>query len=339
MRDVLMLTYTDSSNSGWRFSQALQSAGINAELFKGKGHIFNYPVQGTVLPQLHQSQSVVFSKFPWISSVKGMEQYVEESKVINFSAGAFFNMGVDLTKKIVIVTHGGSAYRRHPAMLNSLFNRLVSKTIIQSPDLLGLGAINEVYVKPPVDTNFLQPDYTFAGTDFGQFIIGHFPSTPKTKGTAQIIKTIEWMERHPLKKRLAYTGVRVVDAHAVRVGWLAHLKRIRACDVVIETCMSTLHGAPYGETGIMAMEAAALGKIVITNAIGADIYEREYGVKYPYLIANNPVELRARLQELADMDNKEIIRLKIAHRRWVEEHQSLEAVGRRLKRLVYNDLL
>ena len=90
-------------------------------------------------------------------------------------------------------------------------------------------------------------------------------------------------------------------------------------------------GLRYGEWGMTALEAASLGKIVVTNFLSIDRYKKEYG-ECPLVICNTEGEFERRLHELSEMNKDDILKLKKETRKWVEEKHSLKAVGKRLKR-------
>jgi hypothetical protein len=101
----------------------------------------------------------------------------------------------------------------------------------------------------------------------------------------------------------------------------------------------TAQGKPYGEWGNQCIEAAALGKIVITNTLSADLYKKEYGEGFAPRIANNEDEIAAHVEELLGMTDKEILDEQQRSRAWVEKYHSMEATSDRLWERIYKDLL
>ena len=114
-----------------------------------------------------------------------------------------------------------------------------------------------------------------------------------------------------------------------RVIWDKNIIRIKnSCDVYIEQI------GFMGNWSITALEAAALGKIVITNFESSALYKQEYG-EHKILVANTTTKLKDIIQQLLDLDQDRIIELKKETRKWVEEYHSFEAVGKRMKEHVF----
>jgi len=243
-----------------------------------------------------------------------------------------------MKEKKCVVQHGGTMYRMHADACNDLFNGFSDATIAQYPTLLGLGAKNECWIPYPVDTKLIQPDYERHGGD--KILIGHFPSSKEVKGTENIVRVINRLESDPaFRDHFEYIGVRPgVYYPGDIVGWYMNLKRLERCDIVIETCQSEFDGKPFGEWGNTALEAAALGKIVVTNSIHSDLYKKEFGSS-ALNIANNEAELELVLQELLSLPDTEIESRKEKSRVWVETKHSIPATADRLWDLVYKPLL
>ena len=78
----------------------------------------------------------------------------------------------------------------------------------------------------------------------------------------------------------------------------------------------------YGEWGITALEAAALGKIVVTNFLSIDRYKIEYG-DCPLVVCNTIDQLKDNISELSKMSKEEILEKK-------EENVSIRIKNTRL---------
>ncbi len=157
--------------------------------------------------------------------------------------------------------HGGSKYRKQSDNYNELFQN-ARGTIIQTPDLLGLGANNEVLIGCPVDMSIQQVGFQSVKTKFG-----HYPSNPMTKGTEQI------------KQALVAAGV--VDNIGLNTSLLPHrknLERIASCGIYIELFKPLQNVHLYGTFGVTALEAAMIGRPVITQCANYDKYLERYGV-------------------------------------------------------------
>jgi hypothetical protein len=97
-------------------------------------------------------------------------------------------------------------------------------------------------------------------------------------------------------------------------------------------------GMPFGEWGNTALEAAALGKIVVTNSLNTDLYRAEYG-DCALQIANTPEALKETLQRLISLSDGELTQLKLQSREWVENKHSMMPTGERMWDKVYRGLI
>lgn len=320
-----MLTKNDWSNTGYRFYKSLQLCGFDIKFLKGAKHGFNYPEQGEIHPAISKA------KGRWNLNVPELREMAESAKAIHFIASQFIDTGVNLKKKFVVVQHGGSMYRQSHGKVNALFNSFANKTIIQCPDLLGFGANDETLIYYPVDTDFLQPDFE----QKNKFVtIGHFPRNPAVKGTAKILEGIDIAKKTKIGKRFKYIGVTSLAKQYIK--WEQHLNRVRECDIIIETCAPTLKGQKYGEWANTALEAAALGKVVISNTLSLDIYNREYG-ELGIHVANNSKVVAKKIEHIVSMSSEELVEEKKRTRDWVVKNHSLQANAKRLMEKVYNE--
>lgn len=314
-KDILLLTRIDYANTGFRFMRSLQTLGLDCGMVKRYPHILNYPDQAE---QIADRRLIV--------------QRSKLYKAIHYIASQF--VSVPLSGKRVVVQHGGSRYRTESDSLNTFFNPIVDATVVQTPDLLGLGAKNEHYIVSPVDVGFLAP--VFARCDPHVLHVGHFPSSPEVKGTSTILSVIDRLAKVPGLRPFKYVGIDGSSDECL--SWLDHLERVRRCDILIETCNETLGGRPFGEWGNAALEAAALGKIVVTNCHSQAVYESVYG-PLGLQVANDEAALLSTLTRLLSLDDGELQGLREETRAWVERNHSLEATGKRLWSSVYRHLL
>jgi glycosyltransferase involved in cell wall biosynthesis len=330
--DVLLLAKHDWANTGFRFWKCLLSLGLNAIMFKGDKHMFGYPVEAPIHPSL-TSTPLAFS--PLVVMAPGLESLIESAHVVHLTGSTWPLVALDWSERKVVVQHGGTSYRLDPDACNATMDATMdphaSATIIQCPDLLNLGASNEHWIYYPVDTDFIQPD--FSAKHPKRLVVGHFPSDPMVKGTETILKVLKKFEGS-----IEYLGITNFESWEHHIPWEANLERMKPCDIIIETMAPLNHGKPFGEWGNTALEAAALGKIVITNSQSVELYREEYGVHPQLCIANNGEELEERLMELLGSGEAEIGALKEDTRTWAEEHHSIEATAKRLWDLVYRGL-
>ena len=324
MYDVAMLLMNDWSNTGYRYLKCFQHLGINAIALKGVYHPFAYPEQIPVHPVLSKVAAEKKGFF-----VPELKQLAENSSVLHFTCSTVIDTGVDLFNKKVVMQHGGSVYRNHHAMINKSYNPFVDTTIIQTADLLGFGAVNEQWVMLIVDTDYLRPCYK--RSTLGRVVVGHF-SRGEDKGTNLIKQVFLNYQSHRIEYRTSNTDRDGVYA------WQASINRMAGCDVIVETLSPVVDGVRYGGWSNTALEAAALGKIVITNDLRKHFYEQEFGA-CALRIANTPEELTLHLQEISDLSDKELFHEKQRTRAWVESSHSIPASAARLWEKVYQHLL
>lgn len=325
--DVLMLAFNDWANTGYRTMKCLESLGLKVLGFKGLPHPFCYPHQLTILPELMDGGSEV-KIVGQVDSVI-LRELAAASKVMHFISSSGVDLGIDLRKKKVVMQHGGMAYRNNSKYLNPAYNQFVTKTVVQMPDLLGLGAKDEELIYFPVDTEYLQPDWKFKRN--GKLRIGHFPTSYKTKGTEVILKVINSLPTS-YSERFEF----ITKEEGIRL-WFDQIEAMRQCDVVIDVFKPTWDGKQYGEWGNVSFEAAALGKIVITMSQRKEIYQKEYG-NLELMIANTEEELTERLEEIIESSDSDLIDKANATRNWVVEKHSIQATAQRWWDKVYKEL-
>jgi len=335
--DVLMLAKNDWANTGYRFWRCARSLGLNTIMFKGERHAFRYENQAPLHPSL---TGLPVDLYPVTVMAPYLEFLLAQARVVHFLASTFIlTPGWKWSPETkVVVQHGGSTYRLAPDRSNAIFNPICDATIIQCPDLLELGAKNETLIYYPVDTDALQPQ--FEPRYLGKILVGHFPSDPSVKGTAEILKIVGKLEADPtVSTRFGYQGIRNVGGTAHWVPWEEQLQRVGACDVIIETVNPSIAGRKFGEWGNTALEAAAMGKIVVTNSLSVDVYKREYGGNPALHIANTPEALESCLRDLMAMPDEEIAQRKHHARDWAVKNHSMEATAKRLWERVYRPLM
>lgn len=304
---VVFLSINDWANLGYTLSECIQSVGIDALCIKNKNHLFEYPKQGKIV------------------KIKEFNKYIKDADIVQFMHSEWVD--VDISGKRVFVFHGGSKYRKDYKKINKTFNPIVEKSIIQTGDLFGLGAKNEVWLLPAVDTEnikpvFMKPDKT------KKIIIGHFPSSPVTKNSKGIEKVFKSLDKD-FKNKFIY------NYSGERTDWNDQMKRISECDIYIDACMPTLEGRKYGEWGINALEASALGKIVISHFRSYPKYKKVYGKECGIVIANSLDQLEKQLRWLLQLSLKELLEIQHQTRQWLEDKHSYKTVSERMKNKIY----
>jgi len=310
---VLLLCNIDFSNLAHTLAESLKSVGVNAVAVATKPHKFYKTNCAKIcndaqILKLANNAKVII----WMHSQPVLSDQLK-----------------NLRNKTKIVFHGGTPYRKSPTKINRTFS-FVDKSIIQTGDLLGLGAVNEQWLLPPVDTKLIQPIYNAIGD---KKIIAHFPSKTFTKGSKEINLIMnEFLHNNLTINKFDY------KYSPKAIAWNKNIQRMSNCDIYIDAFCPRLEKKQYGEWGIQALEAAALGKVVITHFGMWRRYRKEYGnCELQYI--NTQKELKQKLQKLIEMDNEELQTLKVKTRNWVEKYHSLEAVGLRFKKIIGSVLI
>ena len=324
--DVLAITQHDWSNTLFRYCKCLKYLGLNVRAFKGQPHRFNYPEQIAIHTALITQPK---SFFPVIIEAPELREYVEAAKVIWFHAGTFIDTGADLSNKHVIVSYSGGTFRNEPEKCNTLFNPIVDATIMQFPSMLNKGAKNEHLIYYPVDTDYISPQYERWENTKDKLIVGHFPSDPCSKGTEIVLAAIKDLQ-YTFASKFMYAGVQSMEYGKWHVDWPICLSNMAVTDIIIETIKPIIDGNPFGTWSNAALEAAALGKIVITNSYDLELYKKEYSAEWEFFIVSNREELKNVLEELFEYSDDEIRQKKEATRKWVVENHSIPVTAKRL---------
>ena len=305
--DVLIVSVErDFANVSYTLQQSLRAIGVDA----------------LALTLALKSPTLSNSASAKIIKVAELKRYAEQSKIIQFMHSLHINLGVK--NKRMFVYHGGGRYRENFENLNKIFNPIVEKCIIQTGDLFELGAKNEVWLLPAVDTEGIKPIYERQNK---KIIVGHFPTSTSVKNSEDINKVINNLKKD-FGDKFDY-----ISSSSV-IGWSEHIKRVSKCDIYIEACTPHLNDKKYGEWGVSGVEAAALGKVVITHFFSHERYKKEYG-KCCLKIANSLVDVEKHMRKLLILNNDELLQIKKDTRVWVEKFHSYHAVGKKLKEIVY----
>lgn len=301
---VLIVAKSDWANMSYRYQESLKKVGVDAKAVTLK---INYSCKPN-----HAE----------ICSLDKMKSYAKSAKIIQFMHSGYFDLGVK--NKRFFVFHGGSIYRGHSKEINKIFNPFVEKSIIQTGDLLGLGAKNEVWVLTCVDINKIKPIYK---RQSDKLIVGHFPSSPRVKNSKGINKVMK-----NLKKKFGNKFEYIYSPKGII--WNKNMERMSKCDIYIDACKPTFKGNKYGEWGCAAVEAAALGKVVISHMLSYKRYEQEFG-KCGIQVANSLQDIKIQMTKLLSMSDNDLLDLRKKTRDWVEKFHSYHVIGKRLKEVVY----
>ena len=342
--NILILTNNDWSNTGYRFMKSLETVNVKSILIKLHNHIFKYPEQGIIC----NVKNTLLNRYPIIINInnKNFINFIlyicKKVKFIWCHASTIFyfkNKPIYkyIKDKIFIVSHGGTTYRENPIAVGNFFNKFVSKTLIQCPDLLDLNMYNkyEKLIYYPIDLSMFKVNFNFKHEN--KLVFGHCPSTSKIKGTAKILEVLR-----SFKDQLIYIGQTKQymnhNSEKERVTWKEQILKYQKFDIYIETLNLSINGKPYGEWGNTCLEAIASGCIVITNCLNLNKYIKYYHHNPPLIIANSGDELHKQINKLINMNRYEIIQLKKKQYEWIKNYHSLEKCGQRLLKFLNNEL-
>lgn len=221
---------------------------------------------------------------------------------------------LDLLDGLVIPYHTGTKYRNNPEFINTRFNSPI--TLIALPEFQ-LTAPNYKYVVSSIDTDTLQP----TGTCSNPVVFGHYPSNSSVKGSLDIINL---MQSLPINFKFSLE----------RVSYPEQVERLKACDVYVELMNDNLGGKPYGSFGLTCLEAAALGKIVITQNVNDNgLYNDNYDIP-PLNFIKNKEDLKKIVLNLDNYGDSHILGQQMITRNWVVNNHSFEATGKRLIKIL-----
>lgn len=310
--DVLNICTEDWANFMCDHHKALKSVGVDSMMLKLVEHPWYLRDQA---PVSREREIIQYAK-----SAKVIQIFHSDERLLNL---LLFNA----IKKPIIVYHTGTHYRLNFNKLNRQFNiGPVKKNVMCLPDLCGLGLQNEVYMVGAINTDKIQPSFKPIVKPFD---FAHFPSNAEVKGTHRILKAL-----HRVKSEAMFSYS--VDTSHVSIE--ESIDRMRECDVYIELFKPKLGGRPYGAFGITCLEAAALGKIVITQNLKNHVYTKAYGDS-PLQLFNTSIELRSIIKKLANASQYEIEALQNATRQWIVDKHSYQATGKYIKNNILNGLL
>lgn len=292
---ILNISSNDYSNYAHTNAVALRSIGCDCVDLVLQPHRF-YPKQSTP------------------STIPGMIAKAKQASVVQLfhSDDKLYDL-IKPHAKRVVVYHTGTRYRENHIYLNEKFKGL--KTASDQSEFSVLG--NHTYIVSPVEL----PAAPFYRT--GKLKIGHYPSHQVVKGTAEIIEMLK-----PFQNKFKWCHSVIPVSHQMQ------MKRMQECDIYIELFKPELNGKPYGCFGVTALEAAAMGKIVVTNNLYPKVYEDAYG-KCPFTIANTPEEFSNIINGLLRMNTEIFKRLQQETVEITRENHSFVQTGNKIARFIY----
>jgi len=298
---VLNICDNDWANFSYENAKALKSVGVEVVCLKLKPHQFNYPEQGKV------------------SSIHEIIREIRSADYIQyfFSISLYKTIERYLRGKRLIVWYASSDFRANKEEYLRTFNPFVHKSVIALGEFSNLGAKNEHYIVGAVDTDSILPSNKEVSIPYQ---IAHYPSNPEVKGTSEIITMMDKVSK---KDRWSFRS------SIERVDFESQTNRLKDCDIYIELFNTTLNGEVYGSFGITALEAAAMGKIVVTMNLSKSVYEKTYGY-CPFILVHDAEEFNREMNRLINMRLDQIVELQNITRDWVVKNHSYVSTGKKI---------
>lgn len=289
---VGLLCSQDWANFQWGLTKSLQAVGVETISYKLGRHLFGYEEQCEVItvPKIKET----FGDCDVVLLVHSDWELMEY-----------------LTCRVIPV-HTGTKYRQHHEQINTYFDRRLS--IIALPEFQKY-APNYKYLVGAME---VEREVKPVGE---KLVVGHFPSNPGVKGTNEIMQVL-----YQLQDSNDFAIVHSTE----RVSHEESLNRINDCDIYVELLAKTQGGKPYGSFGMTALEAACLGKIVITQNLNDEgLYGRTYG---PCLLnfIQNESDLKKTLSMLLQYKGEYLTGQMDATKQWVKKYHSYKSTGEKL---------
>lgn len=295
---VLNICSDDFANFMHDNAKALRSVGVDCVDLKTQKHVFNYSEESIVVD--------IETIRKAIDGVDVVQIFHSEDWLIPMCEG-----------KKVVMYHTGTRYRQRPEYYDKA-TKTADQIIIALPEFYkGKG---ERYIVGAVDTDAIKPVDIWNERK----VIGHFPSNPKVKGTEEINDVV-------LKLKAEFDFDYLFSDEIVSHD--KQLDRISKCDIYIEMLAPEQMGKKYGSFGITGLEAASMGKVVLTQNIGEKVYANEYCSLTPFVKYADKDEFERMLRMILKRD--EIGVLQKITRDWAVNNHSYKATGRKLKQIIY----
>lgn len=309
---VLNICADDWANFMHGHTLALRSAGVDVTEAKLRPHVFGYSTETPVIKPSEMSAL--------IRSADIVQIFHSSKSIANLISAAGL-------KGKFTVWHTGSDYRSDPDGVRDRFKSLgVVKEFTDQCEFLMIDP-DLTYVTAAVDVEGIRMSVNPMGLpeEYGsKFSIGHYPSKSGVKGTE---KVLELIKPHVDKFFFHHSDEKVSHDR--------QLSRMNNCHIYVELFQNELNGKPYGCYGVTAFEAAALGKVVITQNIHKEAYFKAYGCEAEFILANTEYGFTAALNELAGYSVHKMQLRQDRVLQWVKKHHSIQATGERMKNILF----
>lgn len=301
---IVNINYSDYANFSYSQTMALKSVGLDAECLTLTSHPFGYISQGYLV-----SEEEIGRRICEADIVQCFHSHPETIRIVKKYH----------PKGMITVWHTGTIYRENPISVFNDFNDIDCK--IHFTDQCEFLISNEQLKYVPVAIETIGDPKLYDGKN--KICFGHFPSKSSVKGTDEIIRMMKSVEGN---YSFIYNDQKIFHND--------NIKRIEGCDIYIELFKNELGGKPYGSFGVTAFEAAALGKIVVTQNIFPTAYIEPYFCDVPFVISNDEKSFIKNIKLILSQPSENITCLQQKTFDWVRENHSFEATGNRIKKLL-----
>ena len=295
---IVNLCTNDWTNFAFDISRSLNIAGVDCKSYICNNHGFNYPIQSPVIKHSE------------------MADFCEDADIIQIFHSDISSLNsIKHLKKRTIVYHTGSGFRSEPDKLNEAFNPYIDFAFVALGELMNHGAKNEVYMVGSMNTDKIQP------TDFQneQIVFAHYPSKKEVKGTETIVRLMKEIGK---RNRFVFN----YNENKIRYNYNEQQQKMAQCHIYIELLKPELNGKKYGSFGMTGLEAAAMGKIVVTQNLSKEVYGKHYG-SCPFVFVEDEKDFIKKINWLLSMSMSDIKRLQEKTRQWVVDKHSFLSTG------------
>lgn len=301
----------DFANFSYHNACALKSIGIDAHSFKLCSHPFNYPQQSPVIS--------IDAMVTAIAHADIVQVIHNDEEIFDLCLRVREERSNALGYLRIFPYHSCTAYRNDPEKYNKNWNPHIESSFTNQCEFMKLGSKNLHYITTGIDMD----RYNFSGWKTkDKLTIAHFPSNAMVKGTSQILSMLQQVK-----------GDAQVNYSIDKIDYNDQLRRMYECDIYIELFNPLLYGKPYGCYGVTAFEAAAMGKIVVTQNIHKEVYQDQYG-ETAFFLANTEKEFVETIEHLISLPKAQIAALGQKAKNWVSAKHSYRATGERIMKII-----
>jgi hypothetical protein len=300
----------DWANFSHENANALRSIGVDCVDVKEHPHQFAYKTESRIL------------------STNNILKQIKEADIVQImhSDIKMLNLCKSFPNKKIIVYHTGTSYRQNKEKYNALFNPFVDVTITDQCEFMFSPGSNFHYLATAINIDEILPGEINTKAPFN---IAHYPSSSEVKGSDRVVDLMTKLySRNAKKFNFKYTNKMVTH--------LEQLKRMNECDIYIEMFAPLQNGYPYGCYGVTAFEAAAMGKVVVTQNIYPNVYKKAYGLEHPFIIVGCDRDFNENMEELINKSPEEINAIRENTLTWLHENHSYIPTGNKILSIIAN---